>query len=183
MNRRTFVLPLALLAAVVAAGCDSERLARMAEQSTKEQSAQNQRVSQAHGSLTEGSRQLVEADAQARRELVKLQDKVRDDQALVNEQRDALDAERKAMAAERRNDTLCSSSLVTFGILLACLAPLILAGIALATLNRGSSQQEVSDVLCQELAQALVEDAGQDGRIDRLASPASRHLPPPTDQR
>jgi septal ring factor EnvC (AmiA/AmiB activator) len=113
MNRRTIVLRLAVAVAVavVAAGCDSERLARMAEQSTREQSAQNQRLSQAHGSLTEGSRQLVEADAHARRDLAQRQDELRQDQAQVNKQRDALEAERKTIALERRQDSWCSSNL------------------------------------------------------------------------
>lgn len=182
MNRRTFVLRLAFVAVVVAAGCDSERLARMAEQSTREQSAQNQRVTQAHGSLTEGSRQLVEADADARRDLVQLQDKLRQDQADIGHQRDALEAERKSIASDRRQDSQCSSSLATLGILLACLAPLVLAGMALATLNR-SSTQEVSEVLVHELAQALEEDAGQGYPPDRLPSPASPRLRPPAERR
>lgn len=178
MNRRTIVLNLAVVA-VVAAGCGdgqhAERLAQMAEQSTREQSAQNQRVSQAQASLTEGSQRLVEADAYARRELAQLQDKLRQDQADVGQQRDALEAERKTIASERRQDSMCSSSLVTLGILLACLAPLVLAGIALATLSRSSTQQEVSEVLVQELAQAL------DHERVRLPGrrPGARRLPAP----
>lgn len=159
MHRRTALLRLAFVATVVttvvAAGCDSERLARMAEQSAKEQSAQNQRVSQAHASLTEGSKQLVEADANARRDLAQLQDKLRQDHPDVGQQRDALEEERKGIAVERKQESLCSSTLTTFGILLACLAPLILAGIALATLSRSSTDQDVSEVLVQELVQAL----------------------------
>jgi TolA-binding protein len=180
MNRRTFVLRLAIVV-VVAAGCDSERLARMAEQSTREQSAQNQRVSQAHASLAEGSKQLVEADANARRDLAQLQDKLREDQSQVNEQRDALEAERKSIASERRQDSQCSSALATLGILLACLAPLVLAGIALAVLHRGSGQQEVDEVLVHELAQTLSVDDAERER-DRLAMPVSPRLPPPSQR-
>jgi hypothetical protein len=70
---------------VVAAGCGDaepdERLAKMAEQTTREQSLQNQRVSQAHASLVEGSKQLVDADANARRDLAQLQENLRQDQA------------------------------------------------------------------------------------------------------
>jgi hypothetical protein len=183
MNRRTIVLRLTVAAVLAAAGCDDqghgERLAHMAEQSTREQSIQNQRVSQAHASLAEGSKQLVNADADARRDLAQLQDKLRHDQANVGQQRDALEAERKSIAAERMQDSRCSSSLLTFGILLACLAPLVLAGIALVALNRGATQQEVSEVLVEELAQALDQKA-TDASIGLSVSQAeSRRLPSP----
>jgi hypothetical protein len=90
---------------------------------------------------------LVEADANARRELAQLQDKLRQDQADIGTQRDALELQRQTLASERKQDLLCTSSLLTLGILLACLAPLVLAGMALATLNRCSTQPEVSEVL------------------------------------
>jgi hypothetical protein len=145
------------VAIVVAAGCgddgQSERLAQMAEHSTAEQSAQNQRVTQAHAELAEGSKRLVDADAQARRDLAQLQDKLRQDQADLGQQRDALETERKTIAQERRQESAVGSSLLAFGILLACLAPLVLAGMAMANSQSASTQDEVGEVLIEELSE------------------------------
>jgi small-conductance mechanosensitive channel len=171
----------------VAAGCgdsgQGERLARMAEQSTHEQSAQNQRVTHAHAELAEGSKRLVDADAQARRELAQLHDKLRQDQANLGEQRNALEAERKTIATERRQDAAVGSSVVAFAILLACLAPLVLAGMALAASHRSSTQDEVSEVLIEELSQAL--DGEHSDAANRLPSDQrhSMRLPPPAPRR
>jgi hypothetical protein len=188
MNRGTAVLRrLAVALVVVAAGCDdgpnAERLAKMAEHSTKEQAEQNKRVTKAHASLTEGSKQLVEADANARRDLVRLQDNLRQDQADIGLQRNSLETERKAIALERRQDSQTSSSLITLGILLACLAPLVLAGITLALLSRSSTQAEVGEVLIEELGWALGQDAPE--APDRLPGhrPDSGRLPSPDERR
>jgi hypothetical protein len=186
MPRRMIVHGL-VVALAVAAGCgeggQGERLARMAEQSTYEQSAQNQRVTQAHAELAEGSKRLVDADAQARREFAQLQEKLRQDQANLGEQRTALEAERKTIATERRQDSAVGSSVVAFAILLACLAPLVLAGMALAASQRSSTQDEVGEVLIEELSQTwdgLPSDPAN--RLSRDQSHSPR-LPPPSSRR
>lgn len=186
MQRRMIVHGLAVVLAV-AAGCgdsgQGERLARMAEQSTHEQSAQNQRVTQAHAELAEGSKRLVDADAQARRDFAQLQDKLRQDQANLGEQRNAMEAERKTIAMERRQASAAGSSVVALAILLACLAPLVLAGMALTASHRSSTQDEVSEVLIEELSQAL--DGEPTEAANRLSSDQrhSLRLPPPSSRR
>jgi len=179
-----YVAATAVVALAAGGGCTDpdQRLAKMAEQVTHEQAQQNQRVSEAHSAVADGSRRLVQADAQARRELAQLQDKLREDQAHVGQQRDALEQERKSIAQERRQESLMGASLLTLGILLACLAPLVLAGISLLGLYRGSTQEEVGDVLVEELAQALGEDATSAGRLPP-SEPSSPRLPAPPEPR
>jgi hypothetical protein len=46
------------------------------------------------------------------------------------------------IALERRQESVISSSLLTLGILLACLAPLVMAGFALVMLNRTPTSEE-----------------------------------------
>jgi hypothetical protein len=169
MQHRIIVAGIVAVLAV-ATGCgdggQAERLAQMAEQSTFEQSAQNQRVTQAHAELAEGSKRLVDADAQARRDLAQLQDKLRQDQADLGQQRDALESERKNIALERRQESAVGSSLLAFGILLACLAPLVLAGMAMANSQSTSTQDEEGEVLIEELSQSWQDES----------APAASHL-------
>lgn len=127
----------------------------MAEQTTREQSAQNQRVSRAHTALAQGSKELVQADAQARRDFAQLQDKLRQDQANLGHQRDAIASERRELAAEREQSERTCSFLTNFGIVVVCLAPLILAGFLLLILNRDRAQAETADVLVDELVHSL----------------------------
>ena len=54
---------------------------------------------------------------------------------------------------------------------------------ALPALNRGASQQEVSDVLIEELAQALGHDAAEAPVRVPSSQPESRRLPSPTQPR
>jgi hypothetical protein len=143
-------------AAVVAcgiAGCDEpppDRTAvRLAERVTHEQAAQNKRLADATKSLAQGSQQLVAAEAKARQEVIALQRDLRQDQADIGRQRDSLEAERRRIATQRLTDSTWSATLLAVGILLACLAPLVLAGITLVGLWRAPSAEELHDVLVE----------------------------------
>jgi len=181
MMRWRIVLAIAV-PLVGAAGCGDaapdERLAKMAEQTTREQSLQNQRVSQAHASLAEGSKQLVDADAHARRDLAQLQEKLRQDQTQVTQQRDALEAERKELASCRQRDQETCTWIANLGILLACLAPLILSGILLLTLSRQTSA-ETSDLLIEELVGTMDDPQGLSAAGLPHQQPPPRRLPAP----
>jgi len=178
MYQQTTVLGLILIAAAVA-GCEGERLGRLAEQTTREQSAQNQRVSQAHASLVQGSQQLIQAESHARRDLAKLQQDLHDERKQIQQQRDALQTERQALALARQQQSTWSSGLTALGVLLACLAPLVLAGIALVLLNRGAAPGDVGNVLVEELARALEDHSPAARRAVARASRAVPRLPSP----
>ena len=107
------------------------QLEQLAAQVTHEQAQQNERIAESARALAEGSQQLVSADAQARRELIDLQQALRHDQTEIARQRDALEAERQAIARQRRTDSAIGSSVVFAVWLLAGLSPLVLAAMAL----------------------------------------------------
>ena len=175
-------LPLIVAAAVVAAfaGCgDSDRqVAEIARQAAHEQAEQNQRISEANKTVAEGSQRLVEAEAKARRELIDLQQDLRQDQADIGQQRDALESERKTLHVERQRDSILGSLILGAGVLLACLAPLVLAGMALWHLRQPPTEDEVSEVLTQELVQILTESPS----CEALPSPVSRPELPAADR-
>ena len=113
-------------------------------------------MADASKAIAQGSKQLVDADADARREVIKLQLDLRHDQAAIGQQRDALEAERKAISRERITDSAIGSGLVVFGFVLACLAPLVLAGISLVGLWKEPTQEEEGDVLIEALTNTFI---------------------------
>ena len=168
-------------AAVVAcgiAGCDEpppDRTAvRLAERVTHDQAEQNKRLADATKSLAQGSQQLVAAEAKARQEVIALQRDLRQDQADIGRQRDSLEAERRRIATQRLTDSTWSATLLAVGILLACLAPLVLAGITLVGLWRAPSAEELHDVLVEHFTHSSPVPATVTG-----LSPPTTALPAP----
>jgi hypothetical protein len=175
---RPRVLLTLLVTSLVGCSDPDSRLGELALQVTHEQAQQNQRIAEGSKVLAQGSQQLVEADAKARRELIDLQQALRQDQSTVAQQRDALEAERKDIANHRRFESSFTAGAVILGVLLACLAPLILAGISLMGLWRDTTREEEGEVLIGELAQSLVAGPGSQHEALPEASTQPRGLPP-----
>ena len=151
-------------------GCGSDgRLADLAEQVTHDQAVQNQRMAESSQSIAQGSQQLVAADAQARGELIELQHALRHDQAEIARQRDVLEVERAEIAHDRLTDSQLGGGLIALGLLLAALAPLVLAGLSLVGLWREPTPAEEGQILIEELALRLLPDA----ELERPRLPSS----------
>jgi hypothetical protein len=135
-------------------GCQNtdSRIAEMAREEAARQAEQSRQMAQLQQEVAAGSRQLVEADSQARQELVGLQRELRADQAETGRQRDALETERRQIVAERRWDSTVGSAIAGAAGLLACLLPILLCFAVLRGL-RASQQTEsaLSELLVQEL--------------------------------
>lgn len=145
---------------ILMVGCSSDsRLGDLAQQVTHEQAAQNQRVAESTQRIAQGSQQLVEADAKARRELIGMQNALRQDQAELAKQRDALEVARAEVAADRLTDSQTANSIIAIGVLFAAVAPLVLAAISLVGLWREPTREEEGNVLIEELARELVADS------------------------
>jgi hypothetical protein len=155
-------------------------LGQLAAQIAYDQGQQNQRIAESSRNLAEGSRQLVAADAQARRELIDLQQALRHDQTEIARQRDALEGERQSIARQRRTDSAIGSSVEFAGWLLASLSPLVLAAMALLGLWRQPTAEEEGDILVEQLAQNLADApptpiaVSNPRRAPRLPPPQSR---------
>ncbi|MDF1845507.1 MAG: hypothetical protein P1U77_29210 [Rubripirellula sp.] len=136
------LVPLALLAAI---GCSKspdyrdQRLAEMAQQTVSEQVKQNDRmadqaeavVAESH-QLAEAAKELVERDAEARRELIAAQQELttqlNDQQSAVDAGRQQLEQDRREIAEQRHRDPIIAAAISNFGLIIACLAPLCVAG-------------------------------------------------------
>ena len=108
-------------------GCrsDDARIAEMAQRQADREADQVRQMTQLQQQVAEGSRHLVEADAETRKELTELQRDLRSDQATVGQQRDSLEVERRQIAAERRWDSMVGPAITGAAILIACVLPLV----------------------------------------------------------
>ena len=135
-------------------GCsktESERLAEMAERSLQRQDSQNQRMADLQNEVAEGSRRLVEADAQSRQEMIALQRDFKSDQTEVARQRDLLEGERRDLASQRHMAPIIAESIGNIGILIGCILPLVLCWFLLARRVEPADDSVVAEVLLQDL--------------------------------
>ena len=144
MNRALFAVavgPFVLLAA----GCDdgSERLARFAQESARQQAEQNREMAKLNREV-----------AQSHQELIGLGRGLEKQQVKVNDQRDLLESERRGIAKQRHRDPIIAAAINSVGVVLACLAPLALAGYLLYCLRDQKEDQLVAEILIQEMVSA-----------------------------
>jgi Flp pilus assembly protein TadB len=136
---RLFLFLLAVIFLLVAfSGCDDD---------------ERQKTSRAQAEVAEASRQLVQADAKARGEIVALQRDLQQGQAELGRQRDQLENDRRQYADQRNRDTIVANVILDVGMILACLLPLIL-GIALVLGLRDHTQTDsaLTEILVEEIA-------------------------------
>jgi hypothetical protein len=147
-------LILLTIAVVVLTSCESndERLAKMAQDSVEQQKAQNQEMSRLNREVAQGVAQLVEAEGESRKELIGLQHDLQDQQAEVNSQRDALEAERQAIVNQRHRESLLAPVISSVGLLLVCALPLVLVWYLLHGLRSEKDDDvAIGELLVQEL--------------------------------
>ena len=142
---------------MIAVGCETpdERLVHQLAETSREVVRQNQEIARTHHELAEGSKQLVEAVAESRQEHNAMQRE-------LQQQRDSLDSERKAIATARSRESLLVPLLSTAGVLVVATLPLVLCWYLLHGLR--GHDDDVSEVLVRELVQLTPEllDAKRD---------------------
>lgn len=153
MNPNHRLIPLSLVAAAVI-GCSSsdERLSQLAQEMAHEQASQNHRMAQLQQEVAAGARQLVEAEGRARQEFFKLQAQLQSQTIDVGRQRDELELQRQQLDLQRRREPLIASAVLQAGLLIACLAPLLLCGQLLRSANQETADELVVELLVRELA-------------------------------
>jgi cell division protein FtsB len=156
-NNRRFFCVLSLMSwVVVFAGCGggdngAEAIRRMAEQSVREQSAQNRRIADA-------TKSLVEADSKARSSMIEahdqLQYQIQAERGALDQRRNGLESLREEIELDRRRAPIIAESIQMVGGLLACLCPLLLAAYVLYSMNQtieSDQEQIVNQILIREL--------------------------------
>jgi hypothetical protein len=138
---RRVAMCLALLLLATIGGCGrspDERLADFAERTMSEQIKQNDRmadqsqavVEESH-QLAETAKELVEHDAEARRELIaaqqELTSQLNGQQSAIYTGHEQLEQDRREIAEQRHRDPIIAAVIQDFGLFIACLLPLVVA--------------------------------------------------------
>ena len=140
---RSFARTILIAMTVSIAGCESSdhRLARMAEETTREQAQQNERLAEQHHEIAQASRQLIEAGAESRAEFHELTQDLHAERAEVGRQRDRLEDERKQLATTRQRDPVIANAVLQIGLGLLCLLPLLVCVYVLRAVTSGSGDE------------------------------------------
>jgi hypothetical protein len=145
------ILAMLILTTIGCNANENTRLAEMTERQLELQSEQNRQLHKLHSELAEGSRNLVEADAEARHELVTLQRDLQANQGEVGRQRDLLETERRALASQRQLAPIVAAAISQIGLLAACLLPLILCWYLLRQPERAGDDPAMAEFLLEDL--------------------------------
>jgi hypothetical protein len=147
-----------MAALLVICGCrpPDQRLTELAETSLDYQSRQSQAVAENSRQIAEATRELVQADAAAREQFIQssreLQIEISQGHKRIDQARAGLEAERKAITAQRQRDPIVAQAIGGVGLLIAALAPLIVVVVLLYVVHRaGPDEVAVSSLLIAEI--------------------------------
>jgi hypothetical protein len=153
---------LTLITAVVTAlvvvpltGCnDNERVAQVATQAADRQAEQNKEMARVNREVAEGTKRLVVADAEVRKDAIAMQKDLQGQASEVGQQRDVLESERRQIAVQRHHESVLAPILANMGPLLVCALVLVLCSLLVYGLrvNHGDDDSMVAEVLIEELA-------------------------------
>ena len=154
-NRQAVLwIPLLLLAASCSSDAD-ERLGQLAHQSLENQAKQNEQMARQSQQVTEASRDLVAADATARKEMIEahgtLQQQLQTERSDLDRQHEDLERDRRETAATRNRDPIVAGAIITVGVLLACALPILLCFFVVRALSQENPDDAVGNLLVQEL--------------------------------
>ena len=179
--RLRHLLPkLLLMILLLLEGCGPPRneLTPVVEEMTRRQAAQQEAVVRQSQDLSKASQQLVESDAQARRDLAKwqaeVQSQIESERQAVDQERDSLEGERREIARQRHRDPLIAAALIQAATLLVAVLPIVLILFLLR-----AAQNEPADV---PLAELLMHELSAEQPLllpGPIAPPAVKTLPSP----
>jgi hypothetical protein len=158
MKRRFGVMLATMLLPATVVGCSTpdSRLSQLAQQAMNEQSQQNQSMADPSYKLAEAAKELVARDAQARQELAEFQQEltmqVNQQQAAIDASRNRLEQERQEIALQRHRDPIIAAAIQDLGVVLACLLPLLIAGLVVRQMrHQEPDHAAVAELLVSEL--------------------------------
>ena len=159
-------------------GCDEdERVVEVATEAAQQQAKQNAEMAQLNREVAAGTKRLVVADAEARKEIIAMHHDVQAEQAKVSEQRDRLETERQEIAGQRRTESMLGPILKGCSVAALCLVTI---GFCWCVLFGLRQHDDANDVLNELLVEELVT---KNSAILPLVSPAIESAALPTDER
>jgi len=146
-----------LLSAIVClAGCNEEdrykKAAEVAEKAAERQAEQNAEMATLNREVAEGTRRLVEADAETRKEIVQVHRELQSERTALTKGFDALESERRQLAQERRTESVLIPAIKGAGIALVGAVVLGFCWTLLSGLrNDNASDAELNELLISDL--------------------------------
>ena len=156
MEKQTLPITLTLIL-LTGASCDSDensRVADLATQQMERQADQNRRMSDLQQEVASGSRELVEADAKARQEMVTLQRQIQSERSEIGYQRDQLEAERRRIADSRNRDPIIAAAITKVAFVVISLLPLLICWLLLQQKVEPANKNEITELLLDDLVSA-----------------------------
>jgi hypothetical protein len=184
MKKLIPLAPLLIAMMLAASGCRSDenrRIAELAERQLERQDEQNRRIAEMQHEVAEGSRRLVESEAEARQDMITMHRDVQTERSVVGQQRDALEQDRRTLATQRHRDPIIAQAILQIGLLAACLSPLLVCWLLLRQPVEPADDREIAELLIGELISSDRTLLAGDPVPPKLEEPRSRSLPKPED--
>jgi hypothetical protein len=115
LNRNAQTLTPLILMLILTSGCADERATQIAREAADRQAQQNTTMAELHKEVSSGTRQLVEADAQARQEIVGVHRELQAERSRLDTGWSALEEERQQIADERRMESIFAPVATSIG--------------------------------------------------------------------
>ena len=149
-------LAVILLAAVCMTGCREKdryrEVAEVATQAADRQAQQNTEMARVQREVAEGTRRMVEADAEARKEIVVVHQEIQAERATLSDSFSKLETERKEIAQERRTESVLVPAVRVIGGAAVAVAVVLFCLALLVGLRRSDAiDSDVSELLISEL--------------------------------
>lgn len=152
------LVPLVLLLA----GCGDERVVKVAREADDRQAKQNEQIAR-----------VVNEETAFRQQAAKLQNDLRADQAVIAQQRDQLEIERKQLASQREWAAFYTPLLETIGVVAVVVAVLGYCSFVVVYGLRRGGDHEMNELLLDDLV------SHQPVLLPRLPAPIKLGLPSP----
>jgi hypothetical protein len=166
------------------AGCNppDQRLVDFAEEANRQQARQSEQVARQSREIASAAHDLVEQDAAARRELLEAQarnqERFREQQVAIEQERQQLHEERRETAQAAARDPVIAQALIATGLILAALLPLLVTAYALRRLpETGAAEELLTDALLEDLASLLEAPPPSRPPVPRRAGSSRPGLP------
>lgn len=149
---------LAVIAATwMLVGCDEDqRYVELAQQSVARQAEQNMAMAEQSQRVADASHALVQADAQARAEMVAaqhdLETSLQAERSQLNAARDQLADDRLQLAEAIQREPLIANALWSAALLIAAILPVILCVYLIRIMATTDAGQDLGELLVHELA-------------------------------
>jgi hypothetical protein len=134
-------------------GCSDDRVAEVATQAADRQAEQNDTMAKLQQDVAGGTRKLVEADADARHEIVAVHHDLQSERSRLDTGWSALEEERKQLAGERRTESMWVPTVQLLSGLVLVVTLLGFSWYALVRIRTDTTTDaELNELLVHELA-------------------------------